>query len=385
LAAKRDERVMAEAVKLGRLRKGRTAPNPAVGAVITRGDKIVGKGFHERAGSPHAEIMALREAGGAARGATLRVTLEPCVFEGKTPPCVPEIVRAGLRRVVIGTLDPDPRSSGRGAAALAKAGVRVAVGVRERECRHLIEDFAKFVTTRMPWVTVKFAVSLDGKIATRTGESAWISGAAARRRAHRLRWEHAAVAVGAGTVRADDPRLTVRLRGRALSDGPIRVIVSSRARIPTGARLFEDLPRPPVWLACTESADPRAIARLTRRGVEIIMCEEEEGRVSLDSLLRALAARGITSLLVEGGGELLGDFFDRGFVDRVVVCIAPKIIGGAGARAPVGGKGVARIADVETLREVERRWVDGDAWIEGYLTDVDDLFLNIPGPADVVS
>lgn len=385
MAATRDEPVMAEAVKLGRFRKGRTSPNPAVGAVITRGGKIVGKGFHERAGSAHAEIMALREAGGAARGATLHVTLEPCVFEGKTPPCVPEIVRAGLRRVVVGTLDPDPRSSGRGAAALAKAGLRVAVGVRERECRHLIEDFGKFVTAGEPWVTIKFAASLDGKIATRTGESTWISGAAARRRAHRLRWEHAAIAVGAGTVKADDPRLTVRLPGHALSDGPTRVIVSSRARIPTAARLFDDLPRPPVWLACTERADPRAIARLTRRGVEIIMCEEERGRVSLDSLLRALAARGITSLLVEGGEKLLGDFCDRGLVDRVVACIAPKIIGGAEAKAAVGGTGVARIADVKTLREVNRRWVEGDAWIDGYLTDVDDFFRNVPHTVNALS
>jgi diaminohydroxyphosphoribosylaminopyrimidine deaminase/5-amino-6-(5-phosphoribosylamino)uracil reductase len=385
LAATRDERFMAEAVKLGRLRKGRTSPNPAVGAVITRGDKIVAKGFHERAGSPHAEIMALREAGGAARGAALYVTLEPCVFKGKTPPCVPEIVKAGLRRVVIGTLDPDRRSSGRGAAALAKAGTRVAVGVRERECRHLIEDFAKFATAGRPWVTVKFAASLDGKIATRTGESAWISGAPARRRAHRLRWEHAAVAVGAGTLKADDPRLTVRIRGCGLSDGPTRVVVSSRARIPSGARIFEDLPRPSVWLACTERADRRAIARLTRRGVEIIMCTEEEGRISLDSLLEGLAARDINSLLVEGGEELLGGFLDRGLVDRVVACIAPKIIGGAGAKAAVGGRGTARMADVEALQEVKRRWVGGDAWIDGYLTDVDDLFLNVPRAADVVS
>ncbi len=377
MVATRDERVMAEAIKLGRLRKGRTAPNPAVGAVITRGDRIVASGSHERAGSPHAEIVALREAAGAARGTTLYVTLEPCVFEGKTPPCVPEIVRAGLRRVVIGTLDPDPRSSGRGAAALTAAGLRVSVGVRQRECRHLVEDFAKFVTTRTPWVTVKFAASLDGKIATRAGESNWISGAAARRRAHRLRWEHAAVAVGAGTVKADDPRLTVRLRGRDLSDGPVRVIVSSRARIPTGARLFDDLPRPPVWVACTERAGGETIERLTRRGVEIIMCEEEQGRVSLDSLLRELAARGITGLLVEGGEELLGDFFDRGLVDRVVACIAPKIIGGARAKAAVGGEGIARIEDVEALREIKRRTVDGDVIIDGYLTEVDDFFVNV--------
>ncbi len=378
MAATRDERMMAEAVKLGRLRKGRTAPNPAVGAVVAAGDRVLGKGFHERAGAPHAEVVALAEAGEAARGATLYVTLEPCAFEGKTPACAPAVVRAGVKRVVVGTLDPHRRVAGKGVAALARAGLRVEVGVGERECRHLVEDFAKAVTTGLPWVTAKFAASLDGKIATRTGEAAWITGAAARRQAHRLRWEHAAVAVGAGTVKADDPGLTVRLRGRDVSDGPVRLVISSRAALPSRARLFSESPAPAVWVACTPRAAKRDIARLTRLGVEIIMCEEDGGGVSLDHLLRELAARGITSLLVEGGERLLGAFFDASFVDRVVAFVAPKIVGGARAKSPVGGKGVALPGEAENLLEVKRRTLGGDLMVEGYLTEVDDFFAGVP-------
>jgi len=377
--------MMAEAIKLGRLRKGRTAPNPAVGAVVAAGDKVLGRGFHERAGGPHAEVVALREAGGGARGATLYVTLEPCDFEGKTPACAPLVAAAGVKRVVIGTLDPDPRVAGTGAATLEKRGLRVEVGVNERECRHLVEDFAKFVTTGTPWVTAKFAASLDGKIATRGGDAAWISGPAARRHAHRLRWEHAAVAVGAGTIRADDPRLTVRLRGRDLADGPVRLVISSRGVIPAGARIFENLPRPPVWVACTKRASERDVARLTRRGVEIIICDEDDGRVSLPALLYELASRGVTSILVEGGEALLGDFFDRGLVDRVAAFIAPKIIGGKRAKSAVGGRGVARLEEAYVLLEGRRRSVGGDLLIEGYLTDVDDFFLNVARVPDVLS
>jgi diaminohydroxyphosphoribosylaminopyrimidine deaminase/5-amino-6-(5-phosphoribosylamino)uracil reductase len=369
--------MMAEAVKLGRLRKGRTSPNPAVGALVVAGDNVVGRGFHERAGAPHAEIVALREAGGAARGATLYVTLEPCTFEGRTPACAPAVVEAGVKRVVVGTLDPHPRVSGGGVAILAKAGLRVQVGVRERECRHLVEDFAKAVTKGVPWVTAKFAASLDGKIATRTGEAAWITGTPARRRAHRLRWEHAAVAVGAGTLKADDPRLTVRLRGHAAA-GPVRLVVSSRAAVPSGARLFEEPAGPPVWVACTARAKEKDIARLTRLGVEIIMCEEEGGRVSPAHLLRELRERGINSLLVEGGEKLLGGFFDRGLVDRVVAFVAPKIIGGAKAKSPVGGEGVALPADARELTELRRRSVGADLMVEGYLTDVDEFFAGLP-------
>lgn len=377
MATTRDERMMAEALRLGRLRKGRTAPNPAVGAVVASGEKILGRGFHERAGAPHAEVAALGEAGARARGATLYVTLEPCVTRGRTPPCAPFVAASGVRKVVIGTLDPHPDVAGKGAATLREAGLAVVAGVRGRECRHLVEDFAKFVATKTPWVTAKFAMSLDGKIATRSGDAAYISGPAARRYAHRLRWEHGAVAVGAGTLRADDPRLTARLPGHDLSDGPVRLIISSRAVVPPHARVFEGAPKPPVWVACTRRARPRTVARLTRQGAEIIMCREEGGRVSLADLLGRLAGRDITSLLVEGGEELLGGFFDRGLVDRVVAVAAPKIIGGKRAKSPVGGRGVGRLDDARALRETRRRSLGDDVLLEGYFADVDDYFANV--------
>ncbi|NIT35244.1 MAG: bifunctional diaminohydroxyphosphoribosylaminopyrimidine deaminase/5-amino-6-(5-phosphoribosylamino)uracil reductase RibD [candidate division Zixibacteria bacterium] len=369
--------MMAEALRLGRLRKGRTAPNPAVGALVTLGEKIIGRGFHERAGAPHAEVTALGEAGVRARGGTLYVTLEPCVARGRTPACAPFVVASGVKRVVIGTVDPNPGVAGKGAAALQEAGLDVVAGVRERECRHLVEDFAKFVATKTPWVTAKFATSLDGKIATRSGDATWISGPAARRYAHRLRWEHGAVAVGAGTLRADDPRLTVRLAGYDQSEGPVRLIISSSAVVPPRARVFEGAPKPPVWVACTRRARPRTVARLTRRGAEIIMCKEEGRRVSLADLLSRLAERNVTSLLVEGGEELLGGFFDRGLVDRVVAVTAPKIIGGKRAKSPVGGRGVGRLDDALVLRETKRRSLGDDVLLEGYLADVDDYFANV--------
>jgi diaminohydroxyphosphoribosylaminopyrimidine deaminase/5-amino-6-(5-phosphoribosylamino)uracil reductase len=378
LFATRDERMMAEAISLGRKRKGRTGANPAVGCVVARGDAVLGRGYHEREGAAHAEVVALREAGPRARGATMYVTLEPCAAAGRTPPCAPAVGRAGIARIVIGTLDPNPRTAGKGAATLRRAGVRVDVGVRERECRHLAEYFAKFLATATPWVTAKYAMSLDGKIATRTGDAEWVSGEAARRYAHSLRWEHAAVAVGAGTLEADDPRLTVRLRGCDRAEGPTRVIVSSEARVPAAARLFEDAEGPPIWVVCTPRASSRNIARLTRRGAEIIICEEdEEGKVAPASLLAKLGERKVTSLLVEGGSALLGNFFDRELVDRVVAVMAAKVVGGRRAVTAVGGEGVARVADARELREVRRRSIGGDVVLEGCLTDVDDFFRNV--------
>jgi len=367
---------MAEALRLGRLRKGRTAPNPAVGCVLAAGGEIVGRGYHRRAGEAHAEIAALRRAGPCARGAAMYVTLEPCVTAGRTPPCVPQIVAAGIARVVIGTLDPHPRVAGRGAEALRQAGVAVALGLREREARHLVEDYAKLVATGRPWVTAKFAASLDGKIATRTGEAEWITGPEARRYAHRLRAEHAAVAVGAGTLRADDPRLTVRLRGRSTAEGPVRLIVASRGNVAASAAVWTT-PGPPVWVACTSRASRAARQRLTRRGAEIIMCRTRRGRLSLPDLLEKLGRRGITGVLVEGGEALLGSFFDEGLVDRLAAAFAPVIIGGRRAKTAVGGAGVASPAEARKLREVKRRRLGADVVVEGYLTEVDDFFAGV--------
>jgi len=369
--------MMAEALRLGAIARGRTAPNPAVGTVVARGEEIVGRGFHAGAGKAHAEAVALGEAGARGRGAALYVTLEPCAHRGRTPACAPAVVAAGVSRVVIGTLDPHAGTAGRGAALIREAGIPVTLGVRERACRHLVEDFATWVTAARPWVTAKFAASLDGKIATRTGDSAWITGEAARRRAHELRAEHGAVMVGKGTVLADDPRLTVRLDGVAEKAGPVRVVVASDADLPAGLALFSRPINPPVLVACTKKAAGARVRRLVALGAEVIVCRERRGRVDLGDLLAQLAGRGLTSVLAEGGEALLGDLFDRGLVDRVVAFVAPVVIGGRRAKTAVGGSGVAALSDARRCREVTRRRLGWDVCVDGYLTDVNSLFAGV--------
>lgn len=378
-AAAEDRAIMARAIALGMSRKGATTPNPAVGAVVVNGGVIVGEGFHEAAGRPHAEVIALRGAGEKARGGTLYVTLEPCVQTGRTPPCAPEVVAAGIKRVVVGTLDPNPANAGRGAAYLKEAGLQVTVGVRERECRLLIADFAKFITTGRPWVTAKFAASLDGKIATRTGESRWITGERARQYAHELRARHAAVVVGKGTVVADDPQLTVRARSVKEAPRLVRVVVATDADVPITARVFEGRKTFPAWVAYGEGAPPRNLKRLTARGVTLVPCRRKHGKVSLASLLDELGRRGINSILVEGGGELLGSFFDEGLVDAVAVFMAPTIIGGRGARTAVAGRGVEKLVEAAILKKVRRKVLGRDELIEGWIADINEYFKGVAG------
>lgn len=375
----RDREIMAEALRLGHTYKGRTTPNPAVGAVVVRGGVIVGRGAHERAGGPHAETRALAQAGRRAQGAILYVTLEPCAHHGRTPPCADAVAAAGVAAVVIGTLDPHPDVAGKGAARLAAAGIDVKVGVRERQCRHLAEDFASAVVRGRPWVTAKFAASLDGKLATRTGDSRWITGEAARIYAHRLRAEHAAVVVGKKTVIQDDPRLTVRSDGETASAGPVRLVVTAKGDIPAAAAFWNE-PGPPVWIACGEDIPRREVNRFEKLGATVVVCRSEGGKVSLPSLLENLTARGITSIMVEGGGELLGSFFDAGLVDRVVSFIAPLIIGGKKAIPAVGGKGITPLQEAFRLREIKRRRFDSDICVDGYITDVNNLFACVAAP-----
>jgi diaminohydroxyphosphoribosylaminopyrimidine deaminase/5-amino-6-(5-phosphoribosylamino)uracil reductase len=274
-------------------------------------------------------------------------------------------------------LDPNPKVAGRGVANLRGRGVDVTVGVSRRACRHLVEDFACAVVAGRAWVTVKYAMSLDGKIATRAGDARWISGEEGRRYAHELRREHAAVVVGVGTVAADDPQLTVRLAGFDAARGPVRVVVSSDATLPDDVQLLASKPRPPVWVACTAKTSRGRITALTRAGAEVIICDDDRGRVAPESLLRRLAARGVNSALVEGGEALLGSFFDARLVDRVAACVSPKVIGGRGAKTPVGGVGVARAEDALVLREVTRRRLGADVVIGGYLTDVNTFFAGV--------
>lgn len=351
------------AIALALEAEGRTSPNPMVGCVVVKNNRIVGEGYHRRAGTAHAEVHALREAGRRARGADLYVTLEPCCYHGRTPPCVPAIVESGIRRVVVGTRDPNPRIDGRGIRLLKNAGVRVIEGVLEESCRALNESYNAFIVRGTPFVTAKVALSLDGKIATAAGEARWITNEECRRYVHLLRGGVDAVCVGGGTVRADDPRLTVRLK---VWHGihPRAVVVDEELKIPRNARLFRR--RPGQLIAVTTERAPRAMrAFLERRGHRVIVCPAgSDGRVPLRRMLRELGKAGISSLLVEGGGKLFADFFRKKLVDRVVACIAPKFIGGAG-RDFLPGVSIARIGKAIALRDVQVKTFGDNVVIEG--------------------
>ncbi len=356
----RDRRFMSLALEQARRGVGRTSPNPPVGAVIVRGGRVAGVGSHRRAGEPHAEVDALRRARARARGATLYVTLEPCDHHGRTPPCTEAIVRAGIRRVVVGTTDPNPVTDGRGLARLRRAGVQVTTGVLRAEAQRLIEPFSSAMRRRRPLVVAKIAQSLDGKIATATGASRWITSAASRRAAHALRAQADAILVGIRTVLADDPRLTVRGVAHR-RDRPLKVILDSQLRLPPAARC---LATPPGALVATTSADPQRRAALEARGAEVLVFPPEAGRVPMRRLLETLAARGIHSVLLEGGGELLAGALAEGLVDRVVWFVAPILIGGRETPGAVGGQGILALSEAIGLRDVSVTRVGQDLRVD---------------------
>lgn len=326
-----DAGYMRMALRLARKGLGRTSPNPAVGAVLVRGGRVVGRGYHKAAGLPHAEVEAIRDAGRAARGADLYVTLEPCAHTGRTGPCTEAIRAAGIRRVAAAMRDPNPEVLGRGFASLRAAGIRVATGLLEGEARELNEAYCRWIVTRRPFVTVKLAMSLDGQIAAAGGASRWISGEKARAAVHRMRAESDAVLVGGGTLRADDPLLTARVPG---AREPMRVVVSSRLRDLPGARLFGS-GGGEVVVACPRGAPGRDIERLREKGARVLLLASRKGRISASALLAALGAEGIASLLVEGGGRIAGWLAAEGAVDRYVFFVAPRILG-EGVRAFAG-------------------------------------------------
>jgi diaminohydroxyphosphoribosylaminopyrimidine deaminase/5-amino-6-(5-phosphoribosylamino)uracil reductase len=342
-----DAAFMREAIRLARRGVGRTSPNPPVGAVVVARGRIVGRGFHRRAGAAHGELAALREAGPHARGATLYVTLEPCNHHGRTPPCTEAIIAAGIKRVVVGAADPNPHVKRGGARRLRAHGVRVDMGIEVEPCAQLIRAFAKHARTGLPFVTVKLAASMDGRIATVTGASRWITGERARQLVHRLRNQVDAVMVGAGTVIADDPALTCRLRG---GRDPLRVIVDGRLRVPLTARVLTKAAAAGTIVA-TVSRKPRIIEALRRRGATVLVLRGHGGQLALKSLLAELGKRGVTSVLVEGGGTLAAAALREGVVDEILCFYAPKLIGGDG-RALLGPLGVVRLADAVSLANV---------------------------------
>ena len=352
---------MARAIELARLAVGMTSPNPPVGAVVVQEGRIVGEGHTQPAGQAHAEIMALAQAGEVAQGAELYVTLEPCVHQGRTPPCTDAIIAAGIRRVHIAALDPNPRTGGRGVSWLEQNNVSVILRESNPEFLSLIESFAKHITTGMPFVIAKFALSLDGKIATRSGDSKWISSVASRKHAHALRAGVDAVMVGIGTAIADDPQLTVRDVPHA-GPQPMRVVIDSRARLPTSAAM---LALDGTTIVATANAAPEMRNALNAAGAEVFDTGAAE-QVDLRKLLAALGKRDVTSILVEGGSQLLGSLFDQRLVDKVVAVIAPVIIGGAQAPSPVGGTGVHTIPDALRLTDVSYEQVDRDIIVTGY-------------------
>ncbi len=358
---------MAEALRLAQRARGRTSPNPMVGAILVKDGRVVGTGYHPKAGEPHAEIFALRQAGPEARGATMYVTLEPCSHHGRTPPCVEAIIEAGVAEVHIAMIDPNPLVAGRGKAALEAAGIRVVVGEHEAEARALNEAFVHWITTRTPFVMAKFAMSLDGKIATRTGDARWISGPASRRFTHELRDQVDAILVGAGTVLADNPQLTTRLDREDVRH-PLRVILDSQGRIPLNVRVYDPALPGRTLVATTAAMPPSRREALLARGVDVWVLPDEDGRVNLTALVQRLGEHEVTTLLVEGGSTVLGAFFDQGLVHKVLAFIAPLIIGGNEAPTPVGGQGAERLASAWRLERVELKRLGEDVLIIGYPT-----------------
>ncbi len=359
-----DEDFMREALLLAKNALGRTSPNPLVGAVIVREGRVVGAGWHRKAGTPHAEVHALAMAGDLAHGATAYVTLEPCSHHGRTGPCAEALIKAGVKRVVTAMLDPNPLVAGRGKAMLEAAGVEVMVGVLAEEARRLNEAYLKWVIEKLPFVTLKTAMTLDGKIATAAGKSRWITGEAARRRVHEMRDVADAIVVGIGTVLADDPSLTTRLAD-GTGRNPVRVIVDSRARTPLTAKVVQD-GAAKTLVAVTCAAPEERCAALEAAGVEVVRAGEGE-HVDLAALMRLLAARDLTSVFVEGGGTLNFSLLAAGLVDKVHAFIAPKIVGGKAALTPVEGAGFAELADAAVLTRLTAEPVGADILLTGYV------------------
>ncbi len=364
-----DLKYMRMAINQARKGVGRTRPNPPVGAVVVRDAKVVGRGYHKRAGTPHAEVHALTAAGGLSRGATVYVTLEPCNHTGRTPPCTRALLEAGVVRVVIGAMDPNPKVAGGGADFLRARGVEVDVGCLERECQELVAPFAKHFITGMPWVTVKTATTLDGRIATRTGQSQWITNDKARKMGHGLRDRLDAILVGRKTVAADDPSLTCWANGRARD--PVRVVLDSTLSMDPKARMLnQESDAPTIIIGSRSRADQARRRTLEAAGARVVLVGSDARGVDLQEALASLSEMEIQSVLVEGGGEVIGSFFDQGLVDELYSFVAPMIFGGTQAPVAVKGNGTATIEKAPRLMDPGCRRL-GDNWmIHGWLRDL---------------
>lgn len=356
---------MHEALKIAKYGLGRTSPNPMVGSIIVKDNRIVGQGWHRKAGTPHAEIHALNQAGDLAKDATIYVTLEPCCHHGRTGPCSEAIVKSGIKRAVVAMRDPNPLVASKGIEELKNAGIDVTVGVLEDEAIKLNEVFIKWITSGLPFVTLKTAISLDGKIASYTGHSKWITGSASRHFVHKLRDCYDAILVGIGTVIADDPSLTTRLDeinpNEYQGKSPVRVIVDSKARIPLTAKVLNDGCAQTI-IAVSAEADSDKVNALQEKGAEILAISKDEanGGIYLPELLKKLGELKYTSVFIEGGANINASFLKYDLVDKVYWFIAPKIIGGENAKGPIGGTGVDTVDKAVKLKDIEITQIDED-------------------------
>lgn len=358
-----DETYMHLALQMARATSGQTSPNPMVGAVIVRDNQVVGLGAHLRAGEAHAEVHALAMAKEQAQGATLYVTLEPCSHHGRTPPCVEQVIAAGISKVCIATLDPNPLVAGRGVERLKEAGIQVEVGLLGEEAKELNECFNYYITHKKPFVTLKTATTLDGKIATVTGESKWITSQEARADAHFLRHTHDAILVGVNTVLADDPQLTTRLPGGGRH--PLRIILDSHLKTPLAANIL-DTSVAPTWIFTNDTVDEERIKAYQAKGVRVWRTSSTE-RVSIAEVLKILGEQEITSLLVEGGGEVNAAFLQGNYVNKVVAYLAPTLIGGNQAPTSFRGEGFIRLAEAPSLQRVTYVPLGNNLKVIGYL------------------
>jgi len=362
----RHEKFMRAALGFARKGLGKTSPNPAVGAVIVRKDQVIAAGFHRKAGKPHAEVEALNRLGDKARqGDTLYVTLEPCNHYGRTPPCTQAILEKGVRKVVVGMKDPNPRVTGGGCDYLIGQGVEVVAGVLEGECRRLNEWFVTYVTQGRPFVIAKSAMTLDGWTATSTGHSRWVTNERSRDWVHRLRSQVDGILVGVGTVMADDPLLNTRLK-KGRGKDPVRIIVDTHLSIPPSARVLGHAQGSETLIAVGEGVGSRRLRRIERKGISFLRCPEKEGRIDLKVLMQKLGTRSITSVLLEGGATLMGAMIRERLVDKFCVFKAPRILGGSDGRPMALGKGPSRMDQSIPLKDIRIRRFGEDLLITGY-------------------
>jgi diaminohydroxyphosphoribosylaminopyrimidine deaminase/5-amino-6-(5-phosphoribosylamino)uracil reductase len=361
-----EEKYMKRALEIAKLGEGHTSPNPLVGAIIVKNGKIIGEGYHEKYGENHAEVNAFLNAEEDVTGADMYVTLEPCSHYGNTPPCSERIVKEGIKKIFIAMEDPNPLVAGRGIQILKEAGIEVETGILEKEAEDLNEIFLKYIKDKIPFCILKTAMSLDGKIATYTGDSKWISNEKSRRYVHQLRHKVSSIMVGIGTVLADDPLLTTRLEDKDGTD-PIRVIVDSKGRIPLESKVINSTSRAKPILATTSKIPKHKKEQLESKKVEVVITPTKNNQVDLNYLFKYLGDKGIDSVLVEGGSTLNESIIKEKLVDKVITFIAPKIIGGVKAKTPVEGKGFEYVKEAVVLEKIKTKIFDEDVMISGYV------------------